>query len=174
MGIFVGNFLGLVAVLVAVGFGYQSLEFSTYLFLGIAYSLWGIFLVMDFATRPRTDTPFCRVLASNERTVYRRYHVAIDFPLAGQVYAGLLNFLRVAGLVWAGLCAWKGFYELAGGAVALFIVTASLIHRNDPWLFLGQRANKGHLKSQAELAELQRLLERRHPPQPEDGTDFQD
>lgn len=173
MGIFVGNFLGLLAVLAAVGFGYESLTLSSYLYLGIAYGLWLIFLIMDLATRPKVDAPFCRELASNEQVIYRRYHVAIDFPMAGQVYAGLLNFLRVAGLVWAGLCVWKEQYELAGGALVLFIVTASLIHRNNPWLFLGQQASKGQLKAQAELAQLQQLLELRHGIQSGEAVGFQ-
>lgn len=162
MGVFVGNFLGLLVVLIAVGLGYDSLETASIWFLGIAYGLWLLFLVMDISTRPRFDAPFCLKLESNERMAYRRYHVAIDFPLAGQVYAGLLNFLRVAGLVWAGLCAWKGLYALAGGSVFLFIATANLIHRNNPWFFLGQGSSKGKPRAQAELSLLQRLIELRH------------
>ena len=141
MGVFVGNFLGLIVVLTAVGFGYGSLEKASLIYLGIAYGLWLMFLITDLATRPKEDAPFCQTLEMQERMVYRRYHTAIDFPLAGHVYAGLLNFLRVAGLIWAGLCAWKGFYAEAAGAFLLFIVTASLIHRNNPWMFLGQQAN---------------------------------
>jgi hypothetical protein len=162
MGVFVGNFLGLIAVLAAVALGYGSLEKSSLIYLGIAYGLWLIFLIMDLANRPKENAPFCQTLELPERMVYRRYHTAIDFPLAGHVYAGLLNFLRVAGLVWSGLCAWKGFYGEAAGAFLLFIVTASLIHRNNPWMFLGQQAGKGHPRAQAELGLLKQVLERRH------------
>ena len=162
MGVFVGNFLGLIVVLSAVGFGYGSLEKASLIYLGIAYGLWLMFLITDLATRPKEEAPFCQTLEMQERMVYRRYHTAIDFPLAGHVYAGLLNFLRVAGLIWAGLCAWKGLYAEAAGAFLLFIMTASLIHRNNPWMFLGQQANKGHPRAQAELALLQQVLEGRH------------
>lgn len=162
MGIFVGNFLGLIVITLAVALGYESMAKAALIYLGMAYGLWLLFLVTDFATRPKEDAPFCQTLEGQERSIYRRYHVAIDFPLAGQVYAGLLNFLRVAGLVWAGLCVWKGLYAEAVGSFALFLLTASLIHRNNPWLFLGQQANKGHPRAQAELSLLKTVLERRH------------
>lgn len=168
MGVFVGNFLGLLVVLIAAGVGYPSLVTSTQVFLGITYSLWLIFLIMDTATRPNAEVPFFRTLEPAEQRVYRRYHVAIDFPLAGHVYAGWLNFLRVAGLVWAGLCAWKGLYELAGASFLLFLVTASLIHRNNPWFYLGRQAAQGHAKASAELALIQRVFSLRHPDRQKD------
>ena len=105
MGVFVGNFLGLIVILIATGAGYRSLETATELFLGMTYGLWLIFLALDRATRPKAGAPFCLTLEPEEQGAYRRFHTAIDFPLAGQVYSGLLNFLRVAGLVFAGLCA---------------------------------------------------------------------
>lgn len=162
MGVFVGNFLGLIVVLIAAGVGYPSLRTSTLVFLAVTYSLWLIVLVIDIATRPKADSPFCLSLELEERGAYRRYHEAIDFPLAGHVYSGWLNFLRVAGLVFAGLCAWKGLYELAGAAFLLFLVTASLIHRNNPWFYLGRQAAQGHAKASAELALIQRVFSLRH------------
>lgn len=162
MGVFVGNFLGLITVLIAVGVGYGSLVTSTEVFLAIAYGLWLVFLITHLATRPKIDSPFCRTLESEEQGAYRRYHDAIDFPLAGHVYAGWLNFLRVAGLVYAALCAWKGSYELAGAAVMLFLVTASLIHRNNPGYYLGRQAAQGRAKAITELALFNRVFTLRH------------
>ena len=52
MGVFVGNFLGLIVILIATGAGYRSLETATELFLGMTYGLWLIFLALDRATRP--------------------------------------------------------------------------------------------------------------------------
>ncbi|WP_139558722.1 hypothetical protein [Methylotetracoccus oryzae] len=162
MGVFVGNFLGLITVLIAVGVGYPSLVIATQVFLGITYSLWLIFLGIDLATRPKTDLPFCRSLEQEEQRTYRRYHVAIDFPVAGHVYSGWLNFLRVAGLVFAGLCAWKGLYVLAGAAFLLFLLTAGLIHRNNPWYYLGRQAVQGHARAGVEMALIERVFTLRH------------
>jgi hypothetical protein len=162
MGVIVGNFLGLIVVLIAAAVGYPSLSLATQVFLGIAYGLWIIILITDVATRPKIDTPFCRTLEPEEQTAYRRYHEAIDFLLAGQVYSGWLNFLRVAGLVFAGLCVWKELYELAGASVLLFVVTASLIHRHNPWYYLGRQAEQGRAKARAELALIQRVFRLRH------------
>jgi hypothetical protein len=162
MGVLVGNFLGLIAVLTAAGVGYPSLVTSTQVFLGIAYGLWLIVLIIDTATRPKPASPFCLALEPDEKGVYRRYHEAIDFPLAGHVYSGWLNFLRVAGLVFAGLCAWKGFFELAVAAFLLFLVTASLIHRNNPWYYLGRQAAQGNARASAQLALIQRVFSLRH------------
>lgn len=173
MGVFVGNFLGLVVVLTAAGVGYPSLVTSTLVFPGIAYGLWLIVLVIDTATRPKADSHFYRGLEPEEQGAYRRYHEAIDFPLAGQVYAGWLNFLRVAGLIFAGLCSWKGLYELAGAAFLLFLLTASVIHRNNPWFYLGRQAAQGNAKASAQLALIQRVFSLRHAERPSvDGSEL--
>lgn len=163
MGLFVGNFLGLIFILAAVGIGYDSLETTTRLYLGISYSLWLIFFLTNLKTRPRLDSDFCKALEADVRPVYRRYHVAIDHPMAGQVYAGILNFLRVAGLVFSGLSAWKGFYVEAGGSFLFFLVSASLIHRNNPWLFLGHQAGRNNTRALTELSVLKALLAARYP-----------
>jgi hypothetical protein len=162
MGVFVGTFLGLITVLIAAGMGYPSLAITTQAILGITYSLWLLFLGIDLATRPKTDRPFCRTLEHEEQRTYRRYHVAIDFPVAGHVYSGWLNFLRVAGLVFAGLCAWNGLYVWAGAAFLLFLATAGLIHRNNPWYYLGRQAAQGHARAGAEMALIERVFTQRH------------
>ena len=162
MGIFVGNFLGLLIVTVTVAFGHESLARASLLFLGTAYAVWLLFWIMNITSRPKVDAPFCQSLATEELKLYRHYHTAIDFPLPGQVYAGILNFLRVAGLVYAGLSVWRELYIEAGLSILFFVVTASLIHRNNPWFFLGQRAEKGHARAKLELQGLHALVTQRH------------
>jgi hypothetical protein len=141
MGVFVGNFLGLGTVLIATGMGYPSLAITTQAFLGITYSFWLTFLVINLATRPKTDTCLCRTLEHEEQRIYRRYHVALDFPVAGHVYSGWLNFLRVA-----------------GAAFLPFLFTAGLIHRNNPWYYLGRQAAHGQPKAGAERALIERVF----------------
>lgn len=162
MGVFVGNFLGLLVIAVTVAFGHESLQKATMIFICAAYGIWLLFLIMNLASRPKSDAPFCRELEPADAKLYRHYHTAIDFPLPGQVYAGILNFLRVAGLVYAGLSIWHELYVEAGFAFLLFLISASLIHRNNPWLFLGQRAEKGESRAKAELHALHALVRRRH------------
>lgn len=163
MGIFVGNFLGLLIVTLTVALGYESLTRATLLFLGSAYGIWLLFWILNITSRPKLSAPFCQTLEPPELKLYRHYHTAIDFPLPGQVYAGILNFLRVAGLVYAGLSIWRELYIEAGASILFFIVTANLIHRNNPWFFLGQRAGKGHARAQLELQAINALVTRRHP-----------
>lgn len=162
MGIFVGNFLGLLIVTITVALGHESLAKATLFFLGTAYGVWFLFWIMNITSRPKANAPFCLTLAPEELKLYRHYHTAIDFPLPGQVYAGILNFLRVAGLVYAGLSLWRELYIEAGFAVLFFLITASLIHRNNPWFFLGQRAEKGHARAKLELQGLHALVTLRH------------
>ena len=162
MGIFVGNFLGLLIVTITVAMGYASLAKATLFFLGTAYGIWLLFWIMNITSRPKADAPFCKTLGPQDLKLYRHYHTAIDFPLPGQVYAGILNFLRVAGLVYAGLAVWRELYIEAGFSILFFLLTASLIHRNNPWFFLGQRAEKGHARAQLELKGLHALVTQRH------------
>lgn len=162
MGIFVGNFLAILIVAVTVALGHESIAKATQLFLGTAYGLWLLFWVMNITSRPKADAPFSKTLSSEDLKIYRHYHTAIDFPLPGQVYAGILNFLRVAGLVYAGLSIWRELYIEAGFSVLFFVITASLIHRNNPWFFLGQRAEKGHARAKLELQGLHALVNQRH------------
>ena len=166
MGLLVGNFLGLVLILIGVALGYDSLQLTSRLYLGTSYGLWLLFLVTNLTSRPRQDSDFCKTLTADAVSVYRRYHVAIDHPMAGQVYAGILNFLRVAGLVFTGLAIWKGFYIEAGACFLVFLVSASLIHRNNPWLFLGHQAGRSNERALRELDELKKLLASRHPSHP--------
>lgn len=162
MGIFVGNFLGLIIVSVTVALGFESLAKATQFFLGTAYGIWLLFWIMNISSRPKADAPFCKTLSPEDQKLYRHYHTAVDFPLPGQVYAGILNFLRVAGLVYFGLCLWRELYIEAGFSALFFLITASLIHRNNPWFFLGQRAEKGHAKAKQELQGLHQLVTQRH------------
>lgn len=158
MGLFVGNFLAMLIIVISLGFGHQSLELATWIYGGLIYAIWLIFLIRDFIGRPGQKDPFCSALDEHERRVYRRYHVAIDDPLPGQVYSGILNFLRVAGVIWAGVLVYKTQYVYAGVLAAYFILSASLIHRFNPWFFLGQQAEKGHKKAREELAWLNRVF----------------
>lgn len=158
MGLFVGNFLAMLIIVISLGFGHQSFELATWIYGGLIYAIWLIFLIRDFIGRPGQKDPFCIALDEHERRVYRRYHVAIDDPLPGQVYSGILNFLRVAGVIWAGVLVYKTQYVYAGVLAAYFILSASLIHRFNPWFFLGQQAEKGHKKAKEELAWLNRVF----------------
>ena len=149
-------------VTITVTLGYESLAQATLLFLGSAYGVWLLFWIMNITSRPKADAPFCTTLTPEDLKLYRHYHTAIDFPLPGQVYAGILNFLRVAGLVYGGLALWRELYVEAGFSVLFFLITASLIHRNNPWFFLGQRAEKGHARAKLELQGLHALVSQRH------------
>ena len=52
MGIFVGNFLGLLIVTVTVALGYESLAKATLFFLGTAYGVWFLFWICLLYTSP--------------------------------------------------------------------------------------------------------------------------
>ena len=167
MGSVVGNVLALVAILVSAGFGYVSFELALVIFLSIAYGLWLIILGSDLVKRPDRNQPFSLNLDEDLFKAYRRYHVAIDFPIAGEVYAALLNMLRVSGLVWGSLCLWKALYFYAAPCFALFFVTGNLIVRNNPWFYMGRQAENGQLAAKAELVKIQNLIALMDKPTPE-------
>ena len=159
----VGNVLGILFSLIAGGIAYASFEKGVMVFLAIAYGLWIIILISDFGKRPRMEDPFCERLSPDLLKAYRRYHVAIDFPMAGQVYAALLNMLRVLGLLWGGLCIWKELYLASGGAFAYFFLAGNLIVRNNPWFYMGREAQQGRPSALAELSKISDIIKAKDP-----------
>jgi len=159
----VGNVLGILFSLIAGGFAYASFEKGVMIFLAIAYGLWIIILISDIGKRPRKEDPFCRQLGPDLFRAYRRYHVAIDFPMAGQVYAALLNMLRVLGLLWGGLCIWKELYLASAGAFAYFFLAGNLIVRNNPWFYMGREAQQGRPSALAELSKISGIIKAKDP-----------
>lgn len=96
-----------------------------------------------------------------DRQVAQMFHLFLLTPGASTLYAGLMNVLRFALVVWGIICFFKGYYVLGGTAVAYFVVTTWHSVRLDPYAYLGPRAAKGHAFSIDQLAALERIQARR-------------
>ncbi len=160
-GNLVGNFLGLVVILVLGIVTWHSTPTGTVVFLMVAYAVWLLLYIADFVTRPSREVPLASLLSDAEFSVYRSYYTFLWAPGAGQLFSAFLNLLRLAGLIWAGLAFWKGNAWVGGGLIAYFFVVGSLCLRFDPIRYLGGPATSGHDVAQAQLALLQSVQEKR-------------
>lgn len=159
MGAIFGSIIGVVFILGIALVGSISLKASATTFLSVAYGLYVVMLTGHILTMPQRDAPFCALLDREEIQAYRGYHLSIWFPDGAQMYSSILNMLRLAGFVWAGLCIWKGFYWYAAACVAYFFVSAHLITNLNPWHYVGIAAAQGNplgLEEQAKIESIQR------------------
>lgn len=155
MGNMLGNIIGIVLILIAALLGLASLEASVIAFLAIAYGIWLIVLVSNMATRPNEHSAGWLLFSPQEREAYRKYHMHIRLPGAADAYSAVLNTFRFAGVVWAALCLWKGFYWYGGIAMLYFFVSGGLILSLSPLRYMLGPAQKGNdiAVSQLELIE---------------------
>ena len=144
MGTIMGSALAFIVAVVCALLGFISLEVSSITFLIASYSLWLVIVIMDVFTKPPRDVPFCLLLSPAEIEAYRKYHLHFFFGGAAEVYSALLNFLRVCGFVWAGLCLWNGLYWLGGGIFIYFFVTGGPIATLDPIRYMGAGVSDGN------------------------------
>ncbi len=162
VGNLLGNLLGVVLIIVASLIGFVSLKASAITFTAIAYGLWGWIRYMNsllgrmnsLLGREVSDS-FLSLLLAEELRVFQYYNIHIRFPAAGEMCSALLNLLRLAGFVWAGLCVWHGHYVLAVIAAAFFFASGGVILKTDPLLYLGKATRANRDFAQRELSMLE-------------------
>lgn len=162
MGAQIGAMFGLllVAVSVAVGliFGHTAGAGSLCV---IAYLCFAFVALGMFTIKVRPESPFARSLLPMDRQVLSMFGLFILTPGAATMYAGLLNVLRMALVVWGAICLWKGTYWWGGFSLGFFAVTSYHVPRLDPYAYLGPRAAKGHEFSRGQLAAIERIVARK-------------
>lgn len=161
MGTLLGNMLAAVLILIAGLLGFISLKTSTMIFVVISYGFWLLIVLMNFSAGRTISGAFQLCLSEAELRAFRRYNVHIRTPGAGEICSALLNLLRLAGFVWAGLCAWQGYYVLAGLPAAFFFATAGTIVKTNPFLYMEGKAQAGNDVILAELGALQSVKVKR-------------
>lgn len=139
-----GNIIALVVIVASGLVGFVSFKASSITFVALLYSLWLIIMLSNIFTKPVKHGALSQSLHPREVEVYQRYHLYFWFPSGAQVYSAVLNSLRVAGLIWGGICLWNGLYWLAGLSLAYFFITSGLIVKLNPWLYMGTEAQKGN------------------------------
>src|SRR5690606_12520599 len=85
----------------------------------------------------------------------------LRFPGAGQVFSALLNALRLAGLIWAGLSIWVGLYWIGAFLVLYFFLVSGLVVRFDPALYMGNAVRKGNRTAAEQLALIDSVMKKR-------------
>jgi hypothetical protein len=116
---------------------------------------------MNFSAGRTISQAFHMCLDEAELRAFRRYNVHVRAPGAGEVFSALLNGLRLAGFVWAVLCAWQGHYVLAALSAAFFFVSGGAIVKTNPFLYMERKAQVGNDVVLAELGALQSLKVKR-------------
>jgi hypothetical protein len=120
-----------------------------------------LLLANDFATRPHRNVPLAALLTSEEFDVYRRYHIYLWFPGAGQAFSAFLNLLRFSGFVFAGLAFWVGNTSVGVALIAYFFLVAGATARLDPVRYVVGPANSGNAMASEQLVLLQSLERKR-------------
>jgi hypothetical protein len=161
VGTFLGNILAVVLIMIPGMLGFISLEASTIAFIVISYGVWLLVILMNFSAGRTISQALQMCLDEAELRAFRRYNVHVRASGAGEVFSALLNGLRLAGFVWAGLCAWQSHYVLAALSAAFFFVSAGAIVRTNPLLYMEPKARSGNDVVLAELGALQSLKVKR-------------
>lgn len=161
MGTMTGNFLALILIAIAAGFGFASFYASAIAYTIAAYLAWVFVVSSHFMMRPPKDAPFCELLTAAELKAYRTYHTYLFFPGGAETYSAALNLLRIAGFVWGGLAIWKGQYILAAADIAYFFVTGNIILKMNPPLYMGRAALTGNDVAAREMSLLESIQKKR-------------
>lgn len=160
MGNMLGNIIGNVLILIAALLGFVSLAASAIAFLAIAYGIWLIVLGSNMAMRPNEHSTGWLLFSPEEREAYRKYHMHIRLPGAAEAYSATLNAFRIAGIVWAALCIWKGFYWYGALAILYFFISGGLILSLSPLRYMLGPAQKGNDVAEAQLQLIESVREK--------------
>ncbi|WP_041599037.1 hypothetical protein [Hahella chejuensis] len=162
MGNLLGNLLALaITVVLTIITVTSSVQVGSVAFAITAYSIWFLLFVVDFATKPPHGIPLSRLLSESEFEFYRTYHTYLFAPGAGQAFSALLNFLRLAGIVWAGLAFWKGSLWIGGALIAYIFIVGSACLRFDPITYFSRPAAAGNEIAIENLQMLQSVQKKR-------------
>lgn len=161
MGTIFGNLIALLIIIISVVTGLFSFEYGAIGYASVAYAVWALLWMANFYTKPRRDAPFCSLLTQVEIDAYRNYHTYIWFPGAAQAFSALLNALRLAGLVWAAVCFWKGIPWTGGALVIYFFLVSGLVVRFDPGHYMPPEARKGNRTANEQLTLIKSVQKKR-------------
>lgn len=160
-GNMIGNVLGLLLIVACGLVGFVSLEASAIAFIAVAYGLWLLTMAMNYSNGRAISDEFKRRLLSHEVKAFQQYGIHVRAPGAGAIFSALLNLLRLAGFVWAGLLAWQQMYVFAGLCAAFFFVSGNIILKTDPIRYMGKQASNGHEFALGELRALESVRAKR-------------
>jgi hypothetical protein len=162
MGARIGALFGVVLIVVSIIVGlFGGLVAGAGLLCVLAYFLFVLVVLTMLFTRTPKDAPLMLSLRPDDRMVLKMFNLFIITPGAATLYAGLINILRMALIVWGAICLWKGAYWWGGFSLGYFAITSFHVPRLDPFAYLGPRAAEGHPFSIERLEAIERIRERR-------------
>jgi hypothetical protein len=98
MGTLLGNIFAVVLIVIAGLLGAISLEASAITFIVIPYGFWLLLSLMNFSASRTISEAFQMCLSEVELQAFRRYNIHIGAPGTDEIFAALLNLLRLADL----------------------------------------------------------------------------
>jgi hypothetical protein len=157
MGAQIGAFFGLALVIISSIIAiFVGIWWGATLLNALAYLLLVYVILAMLSTRPKHHL-LAVALGLRFRPVFNRYHLFIRTPGASTLYAGAMNALRLALVVFGGLAAWNAYWLLAATSAAYYAITSFLLPRLDPITHLEPAATRGNEFAQQELADLGRV-----------------
>jgi len=146
-----GNFAALAFIVVAGVVSAFSFRSGALTLLVSVYGLLAFAWLGDRRSRPSLAELQLSFLSPSEASAYRRYHIHLRFPAAGQALSALLNLLRVAGIGWGLAALWKGHYVIGGLLIGYFFVVGNACLRFDPIRYMLPAAEKGNPVARQQL-----------------------
>lgn len=157
MGNALGNIGALLLVIIAAAISFFSFATGSAIFASAIYAIWLFIWIGDLFTRPPRDTSLALLLSPVELEAYRTYHTFLQFPGAAQALSAFLNLLRLAGIVWGGICLWNGNYWVGGALIAYFFLVGGACLRFDPVRYFIGAAKSGNDVAQHQLVLIERV-----------------
>jgi hypothetical protein len=145
-----------------------------YVFVGLAAVIASVLFFADIGSRPNITVRgygSCAIgflpgsssmWTADEIRILRRYHLALRFPFAANMFSYCLNGIRLSVLLWVPWLLWNHLWIPGGFLVLYFVLTGSISVRLDPFFFLCDAVRRGKYQLTGELATLQQVRDRLH------------
>lgn len=147
-----GNLIALLVISFFGAAGFVSIGFGAIGYLALAYFAWAVVWLLTFFATPKAEALSRFAFSDTEITIYRRYYLCRRSPGAAEACSAFLNSIRLAGLVWAGVCFWKGLPGVAIAMIVYFFLVAGFVVRLNPRHYLVPDAQDGNAGAIAQLA----------------------
>jgi hypothetical protein len=130
---------------------------GSYTFIGL-YVAFQAYLFFIDSRKPNPDPSKWSI---DEIEIIRKYHLALRFPFGAKTMSCQLNGFRWIGLLFlTPWLLWNHMWIGAAVVVISFFITGSIAVRLDPFFFMGDAVNHGHMQFASELALLNQVSER--------------
>jgi hypothetical protein len=159
VGLVSATVVGIVSVIVV----WFSIWGAAITYVAVLYASLIFMTTVSLTIKPQEDVLDIRGLLLNkmDELVFRKHYLFFRFPFAAGNFAHFLNFARIFGIVWTGICVWQGFYVLAVMLVVFYAVAGWAMMRLYPIAHYEAAAKTGEPFAMKQLAHIKYILSKR-------------